>query len=470
MNESDGRPDEGPGARRLTADEVEELERLRAESAELRERLAKLESRRRGGRLTMPALRRVLAAVLITLAAFGVVASVIGVWGARTTLNTDRWVATVAPLPQKPQVDAAMATYLTNEIFKELNVQQRVAEALPPKAGFLAAPTTDAVRNHLRGRIQSFMATERFQTLWNNANRTAHTAILAVLEGKSATVTTKDGTVTVNLLPIINEALNRLESELPTLFGRELDLPTITSGQIPPDLQARVERALGVTLPDDFAQITLYDRTELDELQQAVLFFKRSVVFLVSGTVVTFALALAISPRRFRTLSQFGVALALFAVLMAAVLRAVREQLLDHVPAGVYRDGVSAALHEVFTMLRERGDQLLWIGIVIAVLAYLAGTGRVPVALRSYTVAGSRKALQTGRRVGTSQVLGRWTARHLDLLRIGGAALAALFALLFSSWTALLVIVLLLAGYEGLVTLLARWGRTAGEPHVPHAA
>ncbi|MFI0448924.1 hypothetical protein [Actinomadura sp. 6N118] len=472
MSESDRRPDDGPGLRESTAGDTaemeRELERLRAETAELRARLAKAEAKAgaeakaeapvRAARPALLLVRQAIAAVLITLAAFGVVASVIGIWGARTTLDTDRWVATVAPLPRNPEVNAAVATYLTDEIFKRLNAQQRVAEALPPKAAFLAAPTTDAVRNYLRGRIQNFMATEQFQTLWNNASRTAHNAILAVLEGRSEVVSAGNDTVTLNLLPIVNNALVRIESELPTLFGRQLDLPALSSGEIPPGLRARIEKALGVSLPADFAQITLYDRDELGQLQQAVLVFKRSVVLLVTGTLVLFALALAISPRRRRTLLQFGVALAVFVTVMSAVLRAVRDQLLAQVPEGVYQQGASVAMHEVFTTLRVRGDQLLWIGVAIAVLAYLVGPGRLPVVLRRYTVSGAREAARAARRVGTSDELRRWAAHNLDPLRIGGVVAAVLVALLFSSWTAFLVIVLLLAGYEVLVTLLARWG------------
>jgi hypothetical protein len=49
-------------------------------------------------------------------------------------------------------------------------------------------------------------------------------------------------------------------------------------------------------------------------------------------------------------------------------------------------------------------------------------------------------------------------------LRIAGVVVAVLVALAFSSWTALLVIVVLLIGYEVLVTLLARWGEGLAAP------
>ncbi|MFI0354964.1 hypothetical protein [Actinomadura sp. 9N407] len=457
----------GPGA----ATDADELKRLRAEVARLRERLAAPPPRARGGgRPSLVAVRQVIAVVLVALAAFGAVASVVGVWGGRTTLNTDRWVATVGPLPEHPEINAAMATYLTGEVFEQLNVQQRLAQALPPKAAFLAGPTTSAVQDYVRDTIQKFMATEQFRKLWDDANRRAHAGIVAILEGRSQTVSVSGGTVTLNLLPIVNNVLVALESRLPTMFGKQLDLPALTSGQIPPGLEQRVETALGVSLPDDFAQIELYHRDGLGELQQAVLFFKRSVTLLVAGSLLLLALALLITPHRRRTLLQFGVGLALSVVVLTAVLRAVRDQLLGEVPDGLYRQGASVAMQEVFTTLRGRGDQLLWLGIALAVLAYLVGPGRLPAALRRSSVKYGRDALRTTRRVGTSGELRRWTARHLDPLRIGGAVLAALLALFFSSWTSLLVIALLLAAFELLVTLVARWGRGGDGPAGPAIA
>lgn len=118
--------------------EAEELERLRGEVSRLR---GELETQRWRGLRTL-AVRKVVAAVLVVVAAFGAVASVIGIWGARTSLNTDRWVSTVAPLPQDPQVADAVSTYVTREVLRVLDVRDRIAGALPPNAAFLATPVT----------------------------------------------------------------------------------------------------------------------------------------------------------------------------------------------------------------------------------------------------------------------------------------------------------------------------------------
>ncbi|MFD0689085.1 hypothetical protein [Actinomadura fibrosa] len=462
-NEAEPAADPDPDAAASgSGSDGEELRRLRAEVAALRAEL----TARRGApvRPLLPGLRRALAAVLVALAGFGLVASVVGVWGARTTLKTDRWVATVAPLPEHPEVNAAMATYLTDQVFANLDVQRRLTDALPPKAAFLAGPVSGAVQDYFRERVQKFMGTPQFAALWEQANRFAHAQLTAIVEGKSETVTVQDGTVTLNLLPIVNDVLVTVSNELPTLFGKQLQLPTLSSGQIPPDLRERIQTALGVTLPADFAQITVYHDADLSGFQHAVVLFKRGLVLLVLGTLLCLGLALAVSPGRRRTLLQFGVAVAVSTVALEAVLHAVRDRMLERVPDGLYRQAASVAVHEIFTTPRERGDQLLWCGIAVAVLAYLAGPGRLPVLLRRSAVRGARATASGARSAATSERLAEQAARHLDPLRVAGVVLAAVAALLVASWTAFLVILAVLAAYEAAVTLLARRGPAAPVP------
>ncbi|MER5252229.1 hypothetical protein [Streptomyces sp. NPDC002855] len=451
--ETPGRDGDGPVRDSATESE---LERLRAEVSELRER-AGTERRRR---VRLLSVRRAVAAVLIALVAVLAVTSIVGVWGGRTTLNTDRWIATVGPLPEDPDVNAAVSTYLAREIFDQLDVEQRLSEALPPRASFLAAPVTGAVHDYLRDSISKLIATDRFQELWRATNRAAHARIVAVLEERNDNVRVHGDTVTLNLLPMVNNLLRSLEEQLPTLFGKKLDLPALSSGEIPPGLHERVEQALGVSLPENFAQVRLYNRNELGQLQDSVLMFKRVVVGLVIAVPVLLGLALWISPHRRRTLLQLGLWLVVTVTVLSTVLRAVRDQLLGQVPPGVYREGVRAVLWTVFTTLRDRGDQLLWLGVGIAVLAYLVGPGRLPVALRRYTAQGARATghfvAKAGERLTDGARVRPWLARHADVLRVSGVVLAALIALLLSSWTALFVVGALLAAYEIGLTLVAR--------------
>jgi hypothetical protein len=443
-----------PQSSGAAGDDQHAVQRLQAEVAALH---AQLDTRgRRQQRITR--LRQIVAAVLVVVAALGVTASVVGVWAGRTTLDTDRWVETVAPLDQDPAVRAAVSAYMTEQIFDTLNVQQRVQEALPPSAAFLATPLTGQVRGYVQGSVNQVLASEQFDLLWQEMNRVAHRQVVTILEGESDVVRSTGDTVTLNLLPVVNEVLRLLEQQVPTIFGRTVNLPTITDGQIPAGLETRIESALGVSLPANFAEIPIYRGDELASAQQAVVQARRSLGLLVLGSVLALALALLISPGRRRTTLQFGVWLAVSVVALTSLLRAIRAQLVEQVPAGQLRDGADAAAQVVFANLRERGTQLLWLGILIALVAYLVGPGRGPVALRHGVVQAVHSLGSRARRYGAVAIAdGPAFARaHLDPLRIGGVVAAGVLLLFFSSWTGLFAIALALGLYELLVTAVAR--------------
>ncbi|HEX8347980.1 MAG TPA: hypothetical protein VF657_25080, partial [Actinoplanes sp.] len=315
----------------------DELARLRAEVSVLHARLDT-----RGRRASAAGvLRRVTAAVLVALTAFALVASVVGVWAATTVLNTDRWVAAVAPLPQDPQISSAVAEYTTTQVFQALDVEERLRSVLPQQAAFIAGPVAGQLRGAVRSTVSDVLRSERFAGIWEQLNRRAHQRALAIINGTSTVVVGRENRVEIDLLPLINQVLRELSTQLPTLFGKQVSLPDLSSGAIPDNLRVRVQEALGVTLPANFAQFTVYDSGQLWAAQQAVATAKRYLALGVIGTIVLLALALIISPGRRRTLLQLGLWLVVAAVAVTAVLRAVRSELLLQVPAGLYRDGVA---------------------------------------------------------------------------------------------------------------------------------
>jgi hypothetical protein len=438
----------------------EELDRLRQEVSQLR---ARLDGRQRRG-FALLALRRVAAAVMITVGAFAIVVSTVGVWAARTAMDTDRWVATVAPLPRDPAVSAAMAEYTTAELFRVLDVENRVREVLPDRAAFVAGPLTGQVREAVRKTVNNVLVSDRFQRIWVEANRRVHQRALAILNGESSIVRVRHDRVEIDLLPLINQVLRELSANLPTMFGKQLTLPDLSSGEIPDNLRARVEDAVGVTLPANFAQFTVYDAGRLAAVQASVARARRDLIGLVVSTVLLIIVALLVSPSRRRTLLQFGLGLAVAAVVVTVALRRVREEVLLQVPAGTYRDGADAAVTTVFTGLRERGTQLLWVGVVLALVMYLVGPGRAPVWMRGRVAAGARYTWR-GTARGAHAVAAHgpgWTARHLDPVRVAGVVVAVILALLLSSWMSLLVIVVALAVFEVLVTVVGRRASAAG--------
>ena len=128
-------------------------------------------------------------------------------WAHRVVLTTSGFEKTVVPIGTDPAVTSAAAVAITNQIFTSLNPQQIVANALPPKAAFLAGPVTNEAKGYVQDAVTKSLQSSQFQVLWKQAVDFAHAQLLSVLNGNSKAVTTTNGQVVLNLVPLLNSAL-----------------------------------------------------------------------------------------------------------------------------------------------------------------------------------------------------------------------------------------------------------------------
>jgi hypothetical protein len=115
--------------------------------------------------------------------------------------------------------------------------------------------------------------------------------------------------VVLDLLPLVNSAIQSVSNVASQLVGHQLTLPDISPSDIPSEALAKLESALGVTLPQNFGTITVYDSDSLGAAQDALHRAEQLVTLLIVLFVLLFALALWASPRRRRTLIQLTAAL-----------------------------------------------------------------------------------------------------------------------------------------------------------------
>src|SRR6185436_8895566 len=111
--------------------------------------------------------------ILVVLTVLVFTVTVPAVWGARTVLNTDRYVATVGPLAQDPAVQASIASKVTDQVFLALNVEQTLSDILASigeRATVLAAPLTSAMKGFVQDQVLKVVESDAFQTFWVEAN------------------------------------------------------------------------------------------------------------------------------------------------------------------------------------------------------------------------------------------------------------------------------------------------------------
>ncbi|HEU4782777.1 MAG TPA: hypothetical protein VFS83_05505 [Ktedonobacterales bacterium] len=314
-----------------------------------------------------------LSVVLVILTGIGVLASTMVIWVEATMLNTDRFVALVAPVGSDPQVIASVSQYAADQVVTALDIQNRTDSALPIDGRFLTGPLESVIHDFVQTRTADFLNSDQGQALWQAQVRRVHAGLVALLRGQASTVGSANGALTVDLLPVLAATLSRLQQAAPGLIPFGVTIPDLSAAKNPTQARQELAQALGVQLAPDFGVITLAQSDTLKTAQRIVSLLDALKIVLPLVTLALATLTLALAADRRRTLlSLGGVTAALF---LAAML--VAQIALGNVPTVV----MASPAREIVASLAElvRANLLgtlvvgLFVGLVVALGAHLAG-------------------------------------------------------------------------------------------------
>jgi hypothetical protein len=283
----------------------------------------------------------------------------------------------------------------------------------------------------VQDQVLNVVQSDAFQTFWVEANRFVHTQVLAILRGEGDTVSTVEGKVLLNLLPLVNLALGSIDRVATDLVGRDVTLPTIEEGEAPSESITKLEQALGVDLPDSYGQIVVYDSEDLEALQQTLSTLERLLVLLLVLIPVLVAASLWVSTRRRRTLIQLATGAAVGLVVIRRIAIIARDDLFERVDTERF-PSVRVLTNELMDSLFRYTGILLTIVLLTALIALVTGPYPWAVTARGWVRDGARgiAAAFSGERLpDTGRV--RWIRDHRDGLMLGGAIAAVLVLLLF---------------------------------------
>jgi hypothetical protein len=206
----------------LTEGERAELERLHAEEPTLGSQAPEGSGpdegrpRRRRWRTVVAVLLIVLGCVLAPLAG-------VAVWARNQVTNTDRYVATVAPLASDPAIQNAVADKITAQVFTYIDVKGLTTQALDaltsqglaPRLGdqlrALAVPIDNGVESFTRTQVGKVVQSQAFADAWVQANRAAHEELVKALTGEGGgAITVENDTVTLNMAAFVQVVKERL--------------------------------------------------------------------------------------------------------------------------------------------------------------------------------------------------------------------------------------------------------------------
>lgn len=386
----------------------QDIDTLRAEVTDLRRQLDRTQSEKKGG--IKRKLRSIVVVVLIVLGSVLTPIAAMTIYLRAFVLDTNEYLAVVGPLPKDPAVATALADQVTNQLFARVDVKNAIKEALPNKADFLADPLASSVKSATHAAAYKVAISDQFHEAWVRANRRVHQALVGILtgSGNSAVSADKSGKVTLDLHTLAVQVVDQLKASGLTVFDK-----------VPVD-------KIG-------GQVTLFTAPGLVKVQGATSLLNTLAYVLPFLALACFvgAVGAANRGRRRRTLLYDGMGLAISMAVFAILLGLTRSYLLTAAEGHALNPNAAGVLFDAFLAVPKGWVRSLFvIGVVVTVLAWLAGPSRPrrPSAAASSGRRGGSPACSPGG-TGTSGRLDGGSARTKAPSSAGSASWAS-----SSSW------------------------------------
>jgi hypothetical protein len=431
----------------LTPDERAELERLRAERAELSSQATSAAGTTRKRHFSW---RTPVSIVLIVLGCILGPVAVLGVWAGNEVSDTGRWVATVEPLIHDPAIQNVLADKITDQITSRLNLTGNLNQAtaqlndkgLTRISSLLTTfgpQITSAVTGFIHSTVHTVVASPAAAKIWVQVNTVAHQAVVKVLSGQgNGAISTSNGQITLNLGPFIAVVKQDL-----------VDHGFSLASNIPP---------VSPTL-------ALFQAKDLSKAQAGYRLITTLKIVLPILALALLAAGVYVARKRRRALIGATLGLAASMLVLAIALLIARTIYLNSVPPSVLPgDAAGAAFDAMVYFIKVGLRVVLAVALVIAIGAFITGPSHTAIQTRSALKSGAGWVRNYGERRGVSTgPVGEWTYAHRKALRVGAVALMALIFVFWGHPT-LLVVILLVVILLVLLGLIELIGRPAAEP------
>jgi hypothetical protein len=282
-------------------------------------------------------------------------------WADRQVLDTDEWTKTSSELLESEEVRDALAAFMVDELYANVDVEAELEAALPPETRRLAGPAAGGLREFAQRAADRALAGPRFQALWEQLNRAAHQRFVAIVEGESTdTVSTTGGEVVIQLAPLVERVGQRIG----------------VSG-------------LAERLPPDAGELVVLQSDQLGTAQDIADLLQSFVIVALVLGLGCYALAIYLSPgRRRETLRAVGLIFVIVGVLVLIARSVAGDIVIDELAKTAAVEDAATDVWEIGTsLLSDIAGNLIVNGIIILVAAWVAGFSRPAVALRSASAA-----------------------------------------------------------------------------------
>ena len=301
---------------------------------------------------------RIWVRVILVLATVLAVFAIFAIWANRQLMNPDNWSRTSTQLLQKPAVRTALASYLVNELYANIDVPAQLRSGLPERLEPLAGPLAGALHGVAEQAAERVLASPQVQSLWERSNRAADEALVRIVKGGGSNVQITGGTVSLNLRTIVAG------------LAQNLGLSSSLAEKLPPSV----------------ATIKVVSSSQLGLVRTLAKVLHALAVWLTIIVLLLYALAMGLAQgHRRRTLMWVGASL-VFAGLIVLVGRKIGQgQLVSAITSDASIEPAANDTYAVATsLLVQVASASIIIGIPVILSALIAGPARWAVAARRF--------------------------------------------------------------------------------------
>ncbi len=305
------------------------------------------------GRRAVGRARSLAVGLFFFLTCVSLVLAVTTWWLHETVLDTDHFVALTADLASDPAIQAALVEATVTQVDEAID--------LGPIGSYVVA-----------GVAREVYGSDVLAKIWEGAMRVVHTQLVAVLRDDSNLAKVDNGQIVVNLFPVIDRVLEKVNSLDLVIAGRPITVPDITNPDDPTASRAELEAALGRPLKPTFGVIPIAPSAKLEQAQRYVTIFDAFaiVLFVITGLLAVLTLALARRRLRMVALLAIGGLAALLAarLVIASAADAIAAAVAGAGPGAIIGGEIAQAAADSY---REFARLPLAIALAAAVIATL---------------------------------------------------------------------------------------------------
>jgi Short C-terminal domain len=294
--------------------------------------------------------------ILVVLATILAFLAILTSWVDRQALDTDQWVDTSGRMLEDKEISDAVANYAVDQLYANVDVAGLLKQKLPKDLKQVASPVSAGVREFATRAAEQALQAPRVQQLWKDANRAAHTQLLAILEGDNEVVTTENGKVVLDLRPIVLELADRI------------------------GLKSQVEDKL----PSDVGQLEVADAQQLQTARTITQIIKGLAWLFSLGTLVLFALAAYLAKgRRWMVVLAYGLGLVAAGLAVIALRSAATSLVVDGLAQTEAARVPTEHAWEIGTsLLQSIATSVIIYGVLFTIASFLASPVNAAVTIR----------------------------------------------------------------------------------------